>query len=925
MMTAMMALAAAVALPAPSANAQDQVLVDWSFDTPADLEGWRPNGHLADVEVADGLLKGKVVDWDPYLTSALFGIETTPWQRIDVRMRATKSASCEFFWTSTEDTEYEGFSPGKETYFDVIGDGEFHVYPIHPFWHAEGKIIKLRFDLFRDDGEFEVDWIRIVDPPAPRSTDEAAWTFDAGDMGGWTAANGIERLRIERNYLAGHTIQDRGLLLGPALGIPLEGKLWVSLRLRASRGQYGVIRYAVHEESGLRAKRFRLRADGRFHTYNLDMGDQEAWQGSLLTLGLQPSDSPDAWFRLESLRVSDEPAGPPDVNFRFVGLMDAPARAGRPVPLSCVLENHGGEPAERVDVRLEVQGSPRLAPDETAEKTVRIDFAVPETVAWRIVADEPCTFLPRFHFTVPGEEPRTGMGKPLTIGPPLELPPADYVPEPEPVETDYLVGTYYFPGWYAMSRWRCIQDVAPGRKPILGWYDESNPECVDWQIKWAAEHGISFFMVDWYWTAGARSLEHWLQDGYLRARHRKYLKFALMWANHNRPGTHSLEDWRNVTQYWLDNYFGLPEYLRIDDKPAVFIWAPANIRRDLGGSEEAAKLYALSQQMAQDAGYQGITFVAMGSHGDDEQVAELVEEGYTGGTTYHWWGDATKLAKDPMFFAFDLVAQTSKAAWERHDEMIGDRLLYIPTVDTGWASQPWHGDDARVIYGRTPERFERLCRDAKDFVDQRGRNIVALGPCNEWGEGSYIEPCAEFGFEMYDAIRSVFGKPGEWPPSVAPVDVGLGPYDFPQADKQTAWEFETAGDGEGWAPMMGMGGFRVEGGALHCVTSGSDPAFAGPVVNIPAKRFPRLLIRLKIDRLSIENEAAQLFWETATSEVSEANSLRFELIGDNEYHDYVLEVGQSDRWRGAIRGFRLDPGGTDGANVAIDTIRLLEQ
>jgi hypothetical protein len=907
-----------------AAWAQDRVLTEWSFDTPGDLEGWRPNGHLADVQVADGLLKGKVIDWDPFLTSSLFEIETAPWQRIDVRMKGTQNASCEFFWTNTEETEYEGFSPGKETHFSVIGDGEFHVYPIHPFWHAEGKIIKLRFDLFRDDGEFEIDWIRVVDPGPPPSRDDAAWTFDGGDLGGWTAATGVERFRFERDYLAGQTTQDTGLLLGPALSVPLEGRLWVSLRMRVSGGRYGFIRYATQEQSGLRTRRFPLRAANRIHTYNLDMGDQKAWQGTLLALGLQPTDKPDARFRVYDIRVSTEPTGAPDVGFRFVGLMEAPARAGRPVTVSCVLENHGGEPAEDVRVRLEIEGRPRLAPDQAAEKTARIDFAVPETVSWRIFADEPCRFTPRFHLAVPGQEPQTEMGKPLTIGPPLDVAPADYVPEPRPVETDYLVGTYYFPGWYAMSRWRCIQDIAPGRKPILGWYNEADPECVDWQIKWAVEHGISIFMVDWYWTAGARSLEHWLHDGYMKARYRKYLKFALMWANHNRPGTHSLEDWRNVTQYWIDNYFGLPEYLQIDGKPAVFIWAPANIRRDLGGSEEAAKLCALSQQMARDAGYPGVTFVAMGSHGDDAQVAQLVSEGYAGATTYHWWGDALKLAKDPMFFAFDLVAQTSKAAWERHDEMIADRLLYIPTVDTGWDSQPWHGDDARRIYGRTPERFEKLCRDAKDFVDRRGRNIIALGPCNEWGEGSYIEPCAEYGFGMYEAIRRVFSKPGEWPPSVAPVDVSLGPYDFPQAEKQTAWQFQTEGDGEGWAPMMGMGGFRVEGGAMHCITSGSDPAFAGPVVNVSAQRYPRILIRFSIDRLSMPNESAQLFWETATSEISEANSIRVELIGDGEYHDYVLDVGQSDRWRGAIRGFRLDPGGTDGANVAVDAIRLLE-
>ena len=39
-----------------------------------------------------------------------------------------------------------------------------------------------------------------------------------------------------------------------------------------------------------------------------------------------------------------------------------------------------------------------------------------------------------------------------------------------------------------------------------------------------------------------------------------YLKWAMMWANHDGPGSHSLEDRAKVTKYWIDNYFNTPEY-----------------------------------------------------------------------------------------------------------------------------------------------------------------------------------------------------------------------------------------------------------------------------------------------------------------------------------------------------------------------------
>lgn len=39
------------------------------------------------------------------------------------------------------------------------------------------------------------------------------------------------------------------------------------------------------------------------------------------------------------------------------------------------------------------------------------------------------------------------------------------------------------------------------RTPLLGYYAEGHPTVMDRQITWAVEHGISFFVFDWYWVA----------------------------------------------------------------------------------------------------------------------------------------------------------------------------------------------------------------------------------------------------------------------------------------------------------------------------------------------------------------------------------------------------------------------------------------
>ena len=130
---------------------------------------------------------------------------------------------------------------------------------------------------------------------------------------------------------------------------------------------------------------------------------------------------------------------------------------------------------------------------------------------------------------------------PLVVLPSLNLPKADYVPEPNPVKSEYEIGALYFPGWYHGHSWSRVWNRCPERRPLLGWYNESSPEVIDWQIKWSVENGIQFYLVDWYWDRGSRQLEHWIQ-GFQQARYKSYFKWAVMWANHNGPGSHSLED-----------------------------------------------------------------------------------------------------------------------------------------------------------------------------------------------------------------------------------------------------------------------------------------------------------------------------------------------------------------------------------------------
>ncbi len=871
------------------------------------------------------------MDWDPWVATQPFEpVPAAPWQRIDVRIKTDSEGDGEFFWTGTTETQYGGFSPGKETHFQIIGDNQWHEYSIYPFWQAEERIIMLRLDFARpleeDNGKktFAVDYVRIIDLGAPDEiTKDAAWDFTQGSHN-WEPADGgsIQVTPDGLQFASG--ANPKSYILSAALRCPLEDRLWLHIEMKVDKGSAGYAKWVSSEFSGMQSAKFPLKADGRFHSYNIDMGAQKAWQGEILLLGLQPTNTADATAVIRNMAISEVPMGQAEIDLSYVGLENAVNRAGPRIPLIFNLMNRGGSPTTDLRIaKLDLPEGVTVAGPDNWRDIANLQPFEPGGHRVFLSAPEPVEGVLSVELAGSGAPPDPVEGE-LSITESLDLPKAAYVPEPQPVESDYEVGALYFPGFPTMQKWDPIRRHGPERKPVLGWYDEGNPECVDWQIKWAVEHGMKYFLVDWYWSAGGRSLEHWV-NAYKKARYRGYLKWAMMWANHNAAGSHSEEDFRKVAKFWVDNYFNMPEYYQIDGKPVVMIWSPDGIARDMGGPEGVKKALTICRDIAVEAGHKGIYFIAMKwpEAGTDPAIIQrLADMGFDMTSIYHYMHHGGK-AEDPTNFSFDLVVSSSYDHWKSWNE--AGILPFLPNLSTGWDSRPWHGDRATVIYDRTPDKFRRICEDAKRFADQTGVKRMVLAPLNEWGEGSYAEPCKEFGFGMYDAVRDVFCKEpaGGWPANIAPVDVGLGPYDLPEIkfEKRTAWDFS---DGkQGWGPAMGIGSFEAKEGAIHFVTSSRDPAITVMLNGAPAFKYKYVIFRMKIDSVT-EDEKAQLFWATTTSGVNEAASMQFELIGDGEYHTYVVPVHENNRWRSMIQSFRFDPCSHSDATISITEVRLSE-
>ena len=871
----------------------------WGFQSEVDLEQWVPNAHLSAVHVDQGVLKARAIGADPFFLCRQMQVEATPWQCVVLRVKASSPGIGELFWSGQLEGKYSGLTEAKKVRFAVKNNADWQEIVLFPFWHTEGTIRQLRLDLY-GGADFAIDWIDIRDWDRNRpQSSVCAW-----DMGDDASDWQIHPDAPER--------------FAPPVVIDVSDKTWVSVELASDREGTAAILWAGEKQPGLQSEEFTLAGDGATHIYDIHMAGLPTWQGSIVAFGIRlPAERN---VRLGQVRIGSEALGPGRLEVSYFGFENGVNRAGRPCKLLAQIANRGGRARGLRSIRLIASPGLTIASEPQTLSHEGIEYGDFASFVWEIEADKPGTYPVRLTFSGKGAIPSDATAM-LTFSELPEFTEGTYVPRPHPVETSVEVCAFYFPGWDSEGKWNCIRRIAPIRKPLLGYYDESNPECVDWQIKWAVENGISCFLVDWYWVQGSQHLTHWF-DAYRRAKYRDLLKVAIMWANHNPPGTHSADDWLKVTQHWIDHYFALPGYYHIDGKPAVFIWDPKAIRTDLGGTPAVQRVFDQAQKMVHAVGFDGMTLIALGNDFSDSHLRALEQEGYTGVTTYHEWGNAIDGGVTQKRFRYEDVVHTSPDAWQRKQDASGD-LAYYPLVDTGWDSRPWHGNKAMAIEGRTPFLFERLLQEVRVFCRENNQTIVILGPVNEWGEGSYIEPCTEFGFAMIEAIRQTFAKgaASSWPINLTPRDVGLGPYDFPPHTTITTWTFDNHPDG--WQPMMNVGQFRCEDGALRFRTVSPDPALVTSLSDVRASSFSKLCIRMQLLGDVPKHATGQFFWSQGGAAITEAGSARFALDTSRSMHTYEIDLAAHPRWFGRISALRFDPCSSSDIDVVIDEVRLL--
>ncbi len=890
----------------------------WEFDQPDALDGWHWNQQLEDVHLENGALCGKVTGSDPIFLPPDINLPTAPLQRVVFRYKADAPGVFEIFWAvdHTSGPYHNGFYEPHSLRVSTAGDNQWHTYTLYGGWDQVEKIVALRLDPPGGRYSFALDYFRIEGTTTrlPRS-DAVDWDFTRPqDVRKWLALEGCKTVRVTPEGLKVTSDAPLAMLYTP-IAKQVEGKFnFVYFEGKADYGDDLELLVGAENRKS-QSSFFPFPCDGKLHALNYPLDVK----GKLHSLGLRPPHKAGSTLLVKRLKLVEHPFGPPAPWVRYFGFDSGVNRSARPVKVLAAVDNFGGEPLEGAKARLEPGPGLELAPGETAERTLeKLGYGERDWLTWQVVSKQPGPRKARLVLEWAGK--RVEQVADLVFTPvPAEAKnySGDYIPAPKPLKTPYELGCYYFPGWPTASRWIPIRQFF--RKPLLGYYAEGDPEVMDWQIKWALEHGITFWIFDWYWNQGHRSLEHGLHDAFFHARFQDRMKFALLWANHNPPHTSSYDDLMKVCDYWIENYFKRPNYLRIDGKPAVWIFSPWRLENDLGQAE-VKRAFAAMRAKCEAAGLGGLYLLSC-QFCSGYSLPKMQADGYDSGSDYNfaglnlsgdWRSPYSKMTRDYLTLLHGLAEPPL--------------LPYVPVVSFGWDPRPWHGYTTKVRYGMTPELLRRHAEEVKQLVETTpltgpaGKLLISEA-WNEWGEGSICEPGRRWGFGMLDAFAKVFAPEARLPAELIPSDLG-------RKTAQVAFDFATHWDFD--QPTTSVRGnldctVKVKDGLLEVQTLGNDPVITLPAVNFKASKYPYFIVRMAASGGG-EPDGMQVFYATMLAPgFTEARSIHLELVKDGKFHTYVLPFGKQASWLGTITSLRFDPTYRPGVTLKIDYLGVYPQ
>ena len=341
------------------------------------------------------------------------------------------------------------------------------------------------------------------------------------------------------------------------------------------------------------------------------------------------------------------------------------------------------------------------------------------------------------------------------------------------------------------TEWIAVKGAGPlfrghdqPRVPLNNYYYNLSDESASvwtWQAKLAREYGVYGFCIYHYWFGDKQLLEKPME---ILLQHPEIeLKYTVCWANETWTRTwydkseeilieqkYGEEDeWRRHYEY-LKQFFMDCRYIKVDNKPLVHIYRPADI-------DCIDRMLQLWNTLAKADGFAGLKVItSRNSIGNKEINTKYIDGEYCFEPGYSTRNGMAVFEKINYFAPIAIKHAINKLVnksvfFERKINMLsiyeralrnykklnrqGKKPVFIGACPQ-WDNSPRRGTKGAVYYNCSPDNF-------KDYLRKVNKEVgideyVYINAWNEWGEGAYLEPDENNRYAYLEAIKNVIGE-----------------------------------------------------------------------------------------------------------------------------------------------------------------------
>lgn len=533
--------------------------------------------------------------------------------------------------------------------------------------------------------------------------------------------------------------------------------------------------------------------------------------------------------------------------------------------------------------------------------------------------------------------------------------PEDYCPEPVPVKPKdgIELGMQFCPMWrngYHVG-WDSL-NMDKRRIPYIGFYDEGNPEVNDWITKDLLEHGFTFQRIAVIGDTPGPYCNptfgnQFIDEGYKYGKYSDMMPYCVLLETGSV--FHPTKEYfmESYLPYLIEHYFKDPRYFKIDGRPVLSCWIPANLMSYAGTIEDSKRPISEKKDLCREfiADIRKLCIesgvgdpIIAGNIGADEESLKLYKEiGFDAALPYG--------SESTVEGQIDVIDRTV----ELKDVM--DRSI---VVSPGLDGTVWQAPGTAIIKSEDYRKVLEHYLSVRNQFDKKSLayKMLCFDTFDEFGEGHWVAPSGGEGYGYYDEVyRAFVGKDpldhkhvvpttkqkdrfnNCYPPNrrLQTIDVveSAPTHEIEGSTVLKGWYFDTDGDIEGWNAGNDVGGLTASDGCLTGKVTGRDSQIYSPKLDIDYRGLIQAKIRVKYNSKTAVTQN-QLFYVCKNGKSwSESQSV---IKGgswnkDSGYTDFIYPLAGSGL-QANLTQLRFDvvnhmPKDLTDAEFMIDSIELL--